>query len=125
MITVLPYDQWREAQCEAYLAEHGDDADVQEVECPECHGDGELECDMGHMHECSRCEGEGSINVYELHSWENDPRGFDEAGYFADVVTTIRRYCAFSNRDYLVEVAPFVREWRVPAWARAKEEQAA
>ena len=27
--------------------------------CDECLGDGEAECDMGHMHRCNQCDGEG------------------------------------------------------------------
>lgn len=31
-------------------------------ECDECHGDGWVACNMGHDHECGRCEGSGRLN---------------------------------------------------------------
>lgn len=30
------------------------------TECDTCGGDGEAECDMGHTHDCTTCDGEGS-----------------------------------------------------------------
>lgn len=33
----------------------------EENKCKECEGEGEVECDMGHMHECEECDGTGTI----------------------------------------------------------------
>lgn len=34
---------------------------VFEADCPECGGSGEQECDLGHMHECEHCAGDGVV----------------------------------------------------------------
>ncbi len=32
--------------------------------CSECHGEGEVKCDYGHMHDCVECKGEGDVEDY-------------------------------------------------------------
>lgn len=33
-------------------------------ECIDCDGEGEQECDLGHMHDCDRCEGDGNVKKH-------------------------------------------------------------
>ena len=37
-----------------------------DTECPDCYGWGEVECDLGHDHDCPRCEGDGRIGAHAL-----------------------------------------------------------
>lgn len=43
------------------------DGEIQaDEECPDCFGDGEIECNLGHDHDCPRCDGLGHIDEYSL-----------------------------------------------------------
>lgn len=46
--------------CNGHTAMIGLAEVIETGECDECSGTGELECDMGHMHSCYVCGGDGS-----------------------------------------------------------------
>lgn len=52
-------------------------------ECYACNGEGEQECDLGHLHECIRCNGEGDIKKKNGNKVPNPNTKFEmlEAGF--------------------------------------------
>ncbi|WP_299202475.1 hypothetical protein [uncultured Amphritea sp.] len=103
---VATYEKWKKEQLAVIQNMPEED---REVDCPECHGEGEYECDCcGHERECDRCEGYGHIDISD--SEEHQP---SKQKYFSQVVTEVKQFCAWCNRDFLGEIGPFVREFRV------------
>lgn len=45
--------------------------------CPKCEGEGYVECDLGHMHECRQCDGDGEVS-FEVTSDRLEP---DKSGH--------------------------------------------
>lgn len=43
---------------------------VKRIKCDECGGEGELECDLGHMHNCYACDGSGGFKSDGKHGEE-------------------------------------------------------
>ncbi len=92
MITVEPLEEWKTRQAFEEV----------EADCQECHGDGECEC-CGR--ECLSCGGSGLSGFQELPEREVERR------YFEEVVSSLKRLCAFSSRhDFLDEMSDFIKQ---------------
>lgn len=56
------WEPWPEWNGESTMRECGcHNGKVDQSECLTCNGTGELECDLGHEHECDDCDGEGVV----------------------------------------------------------------
>ena len=70
-------------------------------ECIVCHGEKYLECDMGHQHDCSECEGDGEYLQY-----------CDEAGEAVEILSNdfARRYVWIMGQLPGVRICPHMFE---------------
>jgi len=57
-VHVLDFDEWKRRPEVIAMEEEFED-------CDECHGDGTHECDCGHVHECSFCDGKGKTSTLQ------------------------------------------------------------
>lgn len=86
--------------------------------CGECRGDGLVECDMGHQHDCPECDGEGFINsddeteLSEIIKSYKPKRG----DYFNSMINTFELLALKTNKPIIDIVGPFIKYWDKEKW---------
>ena len=75
--TQLSYDQYVRIYREDLEHEyHATDPDEREIDCPDCHGDGSQDCDLGHIHDCEACDGSGETTADSFEDFAKDDYDF-------------------------------------------------
>lgn len=98
---ITSYEDWREEQIRIL-------ADLPDVLCPECDGEGTIEClSCGGNDDCERCDGTGEISKIEEFKSEST-----RSEYLQSVVREVKEFCSWTGRDFLGEIGPFVRDFR-------------
>lgn len=79
----ITFEEWLMQQATA------GDADALPVKCEDCNGDGVVECNLGHEHDCDKCDGEG----------EHKPSTGDmRKRYNAEIAADAERWSRFHSR---------------------------
>jgi RecJ-like exonuclease len=80
--------------------------------CDTCKGEGDIECDMSHMHDCPHCEGKGYVDIRDafnaemyqrevfvdcmlLAAWTNSVDAWPEF----EILQSLAPFCFISGRD--------------------------
>lgn len=96
MSLIVPYDQWKEQRLkEMQEIDKG-------VECPDCDGDGEIECcECGYDRVCKRCDGAGEIAASDHPQYQPSPIQYYEA-----VKADMEAYCSWTRKDFSTTFEP-------------------
>ncbi len=108
---IAGYEQWKEAKRQMLEQENP------EIDCEECRGTGQIHevcscCGGEKEEECDVCDGRGTIRY--LDSSKPTP-GADLVGrrvYFQEVISDLKKWCAYTRQDFLALAAPFVSAYR-------------
>lgn len=111
MMLIANYEQWA---AEKKLALEAEDP---LIECTECHGEGEIykECRCcGHEteRECEVCDGRGRFHFSESPKPRTGAELISRQVYFREVVTDLKKWCAYTREDFLKLAGRFVNEYR-------------
>lgn len=106
------YPEWRESVLQD-LEDQVEETD-ETLDCPDCDGEGEIHgececCGQGTETECETCDGTGELDADHLSVIQHHTQ---TARYFHAVVTDLRRYAAYTGKDFLGVVAPFITYYR-------------
>ena len=80
------------------------------VDCHECKGHGESECDCcGREATCQSCDGEGQVDIKDI---PNTYHLFPAKDYYTAVIRDLKSVCGFTNKSFFREALPFIRSYK-------------
>tara|TARA_R110000737_G_scaffold282141_1_gene288781 strand:+ start:16 stop:369 length:354 start_codon:yes stop_codon:yes gene_type:complete len=75
------------------------------VECPDCEGDGEIECDCcGHEKHCDVCDGNGKLRFNEASDFK-----FKYSAFLKTVYADLKKLCIYTGKDFLGAAGEFIK----------------